>query len=111
MAVKVRIKKGDKVFVLSGEDAKRTGKVLEVRPDENRLVVEDINIVHQHTKPDKTNSQGGIISRPGPMHVSKVALVCPNCDKPSRFKIERKVGKDGKKEAVRICRRCGKSID
>lgn len=104
---KVHVKKGDLVQVLWGVDKGRTGRVLEVRPRESRVIVDNINIIKRHTRPTRQNPQGGVVEQPGPIHTSKVALVCPSCDKPTRAKRER--SEEG--ALRRVCRRCGKSID
>jgi large subunit ribosomal protein L24 len=103
MAAKIR--KGDKVIVLTGRDKGRTGEVFEVRPDEGRALVRGVNLVKRHQK--QTQSQeGGIISKESPIHLSNVALLGKD-GKPTRvgFKIQ----KDGTK--VRIARRTGAEID
>lgn len=104
---KVHVKKGDLVKVLSGEDAGKTGKVLEVSPREGRVVVEGVNIIKKHVRPTRTNPQGGVIERPGPIHASKVMVVCPSCNAPTRVRRERSEGKG----VARVCKRCGKPID
>lgn len=104
--MKVHVRKGDTVRVLTGEDVGKTGKILEVRPKEFRVIVEGVNIVKRHTRPSRTNPQGGVIERPGPVHASNVQLVCPNCDKATRVKRERASG-----DVTRVCKRCGKPID
>lgn len=107
MATKVHVKKGDQVQVLWGVDKGKTGKVLEVRPAEGRVLVDGVNIIKRHSRPSRQNPQGGVVEQPGPIYSSKVALVCPACDKPTRYKVER--SEDG--EPKRLCRHCGKSID
>lgn len=107
MAMKVHVKKGDQVQVLWGVDKGKTGKVLEVRPSEGRVIIDGVNILKRHTRPSRQNPQGGVVEQPGPIYSSKVALVCPACDKPTRYKVERSA--DG--EPTRVCRHCGKSID
>lgn len=107
MQNKVHVRKGDLVQVLSGEDSGKTGKVLEVLPKKGRVVVEGINIIKKHTRPTRTNPQGGVIERPGPIHASKVMLVCPSCKAPTRVARRREEGK----EVARVCKRCGKPID
>lgn len=106
MASKVHVKKDDVVHILSGEDAGKTGKVLQVLPKEGRVVVEGINIRKKHTRPSRQNMQGGVIEQPGPMAAAKVMLVCPNCQRPTRVKIER-----SGQQRTRVCKRCEKSID
>ena len=106
MAVRVHVKKGDRVYVLSGEDKGKSGKILRVLPKENRGIVDGINIVKKHTRPTRTNTQGGIIESPAPMDASNVMLICPSCDKPSRVRRER-----GESGVRRICKRCERPID
>ena len=108
---KLHVKTGDTVVILSGKyvdkfdkDGKRkTGKVLEVSPKEGKVIVEGINMVTKHDKPTRAGQAGGIIKAEGAMYASKVMVVCPKCDKPTRpsYKIE-----DGKK--TRVCKKCGK---
>ena len=103
MAAKIR--KGDKVVVLTGRDKGRTGEVFEVRPSESRALVRGVNIVKRHQKQTQ-NQEGGIISKEAPIHLSDIALVGKD-GKPTRvgFKIQ----KDGTK--VRIARSSGAEID
>lgn len=112
----VKIKKGDTVEVLTGKYASRRGVVLRVLPRENRLVVEQVNIVKRHTKPRPITSQqqvsrsqptGGVIEKEAPMAVSNVLVVCPGCDKPTRIGFSTK--DDGRK--VRTCRNEGCRVD
>ena len=101
-----RIRKGDRVVVLTGRDKGRTGEVFEVRPDENRALVRGINMVKRHQR--QTGSQeGGIISKEGPIHLSNLALADPRDGKPTRVGF--KIMDDGRK--VRIAKRSGELID
>ncbi len=105
---KMKIKTGDTVIILTGNDENRgkTGKVLEVSPAENKVIVEGLNLVSKHVKPRKAGDPSGIIKAESAIYASKVALVCPKCSKQTRvgFAVE-----EGKK--VRICKKCKKSID
>lgn len=103
---KVHVKSGDRVQVLTGEDAGKRGKVLEVLTRSGRVIVDGVNIQKKHTRPTQTNPQGGIVEKPGPIHASNVALVCPSCNKPTRVRRERSDGK-----VTRLCKRCGKAFD
>lgn len=101
-----RIKKGDQVIAISGKDKGRTGTVLEVRPSEDRAIVEGLNIIKRHTKPRPPAEPGGVIEKPAPIHLSNLALVDPETKKPTRVRIETV---DGKR--VRVAARSGKRID
>ena len=102
---KLHIKKGDNVFVNAGNDKGKTGKVLSVDPAKDRAVVEGINIVSKHTKPNSKQPQGGIIKQEAPIHISNLNLIDPQSGKPTRvgIKIE-----DGKK--IRIAKKSGEEI-
>lgn len=102
----VHVKTGDTVIVLSGKDKGKKGKVMAVSPKENKVIVEKVNMVKKHVKPRKMGEQGGIIKAEGAMYASKVQLVCPRCNKPTR--IGHKVYEDGTK--ARICKKCGESL-
>ncbi len=99
------IKKKDKVVVLSGKDKGKQGEVLKVYPEENRVVIAKINFVKRHTRPTQ-QEPGGIREKEAPLSISKVMLVCPKCQQPTRPKFE--TLSDGKK--VRVCRRCNEMV-
>lgn len=101
-----RIKKGDQVIVIAGKDKGRKGEVLSVLPEENRVVVAGANIITRHQKASM-NSEGGLIKREAPIHVSNVAHLDPKSQKPTRVSF--KVLEDGRK--VRIARKSGEQID
>jgi large subunit ribosomal protein L24 len=107
---KAKIHKGDQVMVISGKEAGKTGKVIRVDPDKGRLVVERLNMMRRHTRPNpKKNPQGGVIEREGTMDASNVMLICPACSQPTRVGFRVTGGGD----KVRVCRRanCGSDID
>jgi len=104
---KLHVKKDDQVYVLTGKDTGKTGKVLEVDPDKGRVLVEGVNIVTKHKKPRGRNQQGGIVKQEGSISASNVMLVCSKCKKPS--KTGRKFMENGEK--VRYCKACGEIID
>ena len=107
MAAKIR--KGDKVVVLSGRDKGRTGEVIAVRPSEARVLVRGVNLVKRHQK-QTAQQEGGIISKEAAIHLSKVALADPKDGKPTRvgFKF---VGEGDDRRKVRVARRSGVEID
>ncbi|ABW66529.1 50S ribosomal protein L24 [Desulfosudis oleivorans] len=104
---KVNIKKNDKVKVVAGKDKGKIGKVLSVNREKNRLVVENINMIKRHTRPNVSNRQGGIIEREAPIDRSNVMLMCGKCVTPVRIKM--KELEDGRK--VRMCGKCKELID
>jgi large subunit ribosomal protein L24 len=95
MAEKFRIKKGDTVMVIAGKERGKTGKVLEVQTKKARVIVEKLNIIKRHTKPNAKNKQGGILEREGSMAISNVMVFCDAVQKPSRIKM--KTFDDGRK--------------
>jgi large subunit ribosomal protein L24 len=114
MAVAMKIRKGDLVQILSGKDRGKQGRVLEARPKEQRVLVENLNIIKRHTKPRPMKSPsrmgapqiqpGGVIEKAGPIPVSNVMVVCPVCSRPTRVGTIVKPGKKGMRR-VRVCRR------
>jgi large subunit ribosomal protein L24 len=101
----MNIKKGDTVKVLAGKDKARSGKILEVFPDKQRVVVEGLNILVRFSRPKKQGEKGQRLELPAPMPVGKVMLVCPNCGKSTR------VGHDVTDQGIfRKCKKCGKRI-
>lgn len=104
---KVHVKKDDNVFVLSGKDAGKTGKVLKVIADESRVIVEGVNMSIKHKKPRGRYQQGGIIHQESPVSSSNVMLVCSKCKRPS--KTGSKILENGEK--VRVCKACGEIIN
>ncbi len=103
----LKIKKSDKVIVLSGKEKGKQGRILSIIPKKNRVIVERVNMIKRHMKPSRQYSQGGIIEKEGTLHISKIMLVCPRCQKPSR--ISNHILDDGRK--VRLCKRCKEVID
>ena len=101
-----RIRKGDRVIAISGKDKGKEGVVLEVRPAEQRVVVEGVNIMKRHTKPRPPDQPGGVIEKPAPMHWSNVALIDPKDSRPTRVRFQEV---DGKK--VRVSARSGEKLD
>jgi large subunit ribosomal protein L24 len=122
MATKMKVKKGDLVHILAGKDRGKQGRVIEARPSEGRIVVENLNVAKRHTRPRpiKDSSRmggaqivpGGIIDKPAPIPVGNVMVVCPVCGNPTRVGIKEKEVK-GETARVRVCKRegCGQEID
>lgn len=106
MSKKLHVKKGDMVFVNSGEYKGKQGKVLEVLVEKERAIVEGINLVSKHTKPNAKHPQGGIIKKEAPIHISNLMLVDPANGKPTR--IGRRLNEKGK--LVRYAKKSGEEI-
>ena len=104
---KLHVKKDDTVFVITGKDKGKKGRILAAFPRENRVLVEGVNMVKKHAKPSQKNPQGGIITQEAPIHVSNVMLADPKTGKPTR--IGYKVLEDGSK--VRVAKKSGEVID
>ena len=102
-----RIRKDDVVIVIAGKDKGSSGRVLKVLPKEERVVVEGVNLVKRHTKPDMVHPQGGVIPREAPLHISNVQLRDPKTGKPTRVGF--KVNEKGRK--VRVAKGSGVEID
>lgn len=106
MAKKIHVKRDDRVYVLNGKDAGKSGKVIAVYPDSGRVLVEGVNIVTRHVKPRSSTQQGGLITQESTIDASNVMLVCPECKRPS--KTGSRFLDNGDK--VRFCKSCGKQI-
>ena len=118
----MKIREGDTVHVLQGKDRGKQGRVIKALPQKGRVIVENINVVKRHTKPrpiQRANrmggvqmSEGGIISKPAPLPIGNVMLVCPTCNRPTRVGTVVKEVK-GQTIRVRVCKRadCGQEID
>jgi large subunit ribosomal protein L24 len=102
----LKIRKGDRVRVLSGKDKGKEGEVMRALPREGKVIVEGVNIARKSQRPTRTTQQGGIIDKDMPIQVSNVALVCPSCGKPTRvgYKI------DASGDKARVCKKCGGEI-
>lgn len=102
------IRRNDTVRVSSGKDRGKRGRVLKILPARNRLIVEGVNLIKRHTRPNpRANIKGGIVEREGSLHASSVQLVCPECSALTR--IGHRILEDGRK--VRICRKCEGVVD
>ena len=122
MATTMKVKKGDLVQILTGKDRGKRGRVIEARPSERRVIVENLNVAKRHTRPRpiKDSSRmggtqivpGGIIDLPSPLPVANVMVVCPVCGNPTRIGMAEKEAKGGSTH-VRVCKRegCGQEID
>jgi large subunit ribosomal protein L24 len=122
MSATMKIRKGDTVHMISGKDRGKEGRVIEARPRERRVVVENLNIVKRHMRPQPMRDSsrmggsamtpGGVISKPSAVPVANVMLVCPTCNRPTRVGMTTKEIK-GRDVRVRVCKRvdCLQEID
>jgi large subunit ribosomal protein L24 len=106
MAIR-RLRKDDTVIVIAGRERGKTGKVLRVLPEKNRVLIERVNMVKRHVKPRGVQQPGGIQEKEASVHLSNVLPICGRCNKPTRVGHRRLA--DG--TAVRLCRRCGEALD
>lgn len=103
----MKIHKNDNVVVIAGNARGKTGRVLKVYTDTNRVIVEGVNIIKRHTRASQKHPQGGIVQKEASINGNNVMIVCPKCSKPTR--IGRKAVKDttsGKNHMMRICKKC-----
>ena len=119
----MRVRKGDTVQMLAGKDRGKQGRVIEARPRERRVIIENLNTVKRHTKPRPMSdasrmggaqmTPGGVIEKASAVPISNVMLVCPTCHRPTRVGYVTKERKDEDDVKVRICKRadCGQEID
>ncbi len=102
----LHVKKGDTVMVTTGKDKSKTGKVLQILPKKDGLLVEGLNIIKRHTRA-RGNEPGGIVEKESPIHISNVLIYCGKCKKGVRTSVS--TLDDGKK--ARVCVKCGESFD
>ena len=107
---KMNIKKGDTVQVLAGKDKGKQGVVSRAMPQIDKVVVEGLNMVKKHVKPQGQTRQGGVIDKAMPIHVSNTMLICSECGKPTRVAHERRTINE-KEHSVRVCKQCHKVIE
>lgn len=103
----MQIKKNDNVLVIAGKEKGKKGRVIAVYPSTNRLLVEKLNMIKRHTRPNQQLRQGGIVEKESPIAVSNVQLICSKCDKPTS--VARKDQGDGSR--ARVCKNCSEILD
>ena len=101
-----RLRKDDTVMIIAGRERGKTGKVLRVLADEDRVLIERINLVKKHTKPRGVQQPGGIVEREAAIHISSVVPICGRCNKPTRISRRQVEG-----HSHRVCRRCGELLE
>jgi len=105
--VKLHVKKNDMVEIIAGKERGKTGKVLRVLPGKGRVVVESLNVIKRHTRPNQLNPEGGIIEKEAPLSISNVMLICGSCNQATRTGV--RLLEDGSK--TRYCKKCNESVD
>lgn len=103
----MQIRKNDNVMVIAGKEKGKTGRVIAVMPGANRVLIEKLNMIKRHTRPNQQLRQGGIVEKESPIAASNVRLICSKCDKPTAVSRE----PQGEGPRVRVCRECGAPID
>ena len=103
----MQIKKNDTVLVTTGKEKGKRGRVIAVYPRENRILIEKLNMIKRHTRPNQQLRQGGIVEKESPISAANVKLICAKCDKPTS--ISRKSQSDGPR--VRVCKACDATLD
>ena len=101
-----KIRKGDRVQVVAGNDRGRIGRVLTVIPEKNRIIVENVNMITKHQRATQSLRQPGIVQREGTIHMSNVLPICPECDEPTRVGFTEVEGRK-----MRICKQCGEIFE
>jgi large subunit ribosomal protein L24 len=101
-----KIRKGDRVQVVAGNDRGRIGRVLAVIPEKNRIIVENVNMITKHQRATQSLRQPGIIQREGTIHMSNVLPICPECDEPTRVGFTEVEGRK-----MRVCKQCGEIFE
>ena len=101
-----KIRKGDRVQVVAGNDRGRIGRVLTVIPEKNRIIVENVNMITKHQRATQSLRQPGIIQREGTIHMSNLLPICPECDEPTRVGFTEVEGRK-----MRVCKQCGEIFE
>jgi len=101
-----KIRKGDRVQVVAGNDRGRIGRVLAVIPEKNRIIVENVNMITKHQRATQSLRQPGIVQREGTIHMSNVLPICPECDEPTRVGFTEVEGRK-----MRVCKQCGEIFE
>ena len=104
--IRFHIKKNDIVEINMGEEKERRGRVLEILPDKNQAIIEGINLVKKHQRARSQTKPSGIVTVPGPIHISNLVLICPKCGKKTKVKRDKIENR-----RVRLCRECGEIIE
>lgn len=104
----MKVKRGDKVLIIKGKDRGKTGKVLRVLKDSERVVIENVNLMKKAVRPNRKRQKGGLVEFPSPIAVSNVQIICPRCNKKTRVssRLHEKKTSSKKNKRERICKKC-----
>lgn len=106
----MKLKKGDTVLVICGDDRGKMGKILKVDLKKNRAIVEGVNFIKRHTRPSNRNPKGGIVEKEASVNLSNLMLYCSRCSSPSKASFKIVESSEGVKSKIRICRKCGELV-
>jgi large subunit ribosomal protein L24 len=106
----MKLKKGDTVLVVCGDDRGKMGKILKVDLKKNRAIVEGVNFIKRHTRPTNRNPKGGIVEKEASVNLSNLMLYCHRCASPSKPSFKIIESSEGMKSKIRICRKCGETV-
>jgi large subunit ribosomal protein L24 len=106
----MKLKKGDTVLVICGDDRGKMGKILKVVQKKNRAIVEGVNFIKRHTRPTSRNRKGGIVEKEAPVNLTNLMLYCSRCSSPTKASFKIIEGSEGEKAKIRICRKCGEIV-
>jgi large subunit ribosomal protein L24 len=112
--MKIKYRVNDQVKISTGKDKGKTGKIIQVLKDSNKVVVDGVNVMYKHLKPRRSNEKGQRVQFNGPISVANIILLCPKCGNTSRIAYKLSVGKGeqaDKKIKSRICKKCSEVID
>lgn len=111
--MKIKIKLNDKVKVTAGKDKGKTGKVIQIMPEDNKVVVEGVNIMYKHIKSRQRGEKGQRVQFNGPVNTSNIVVICPKCNKESRLgvKVSASPSDPKKTQKARFCKKCNEVID
>lgn len=107
---KMKLKKGDTVMVIAGDDRGKMGKILKVDKKKSRAIVEGINFIKRHIRPSSKNRKGGIVEKEASVSLSNLILHCSRCSSTTRVSFRSVEGSEGERAKIRICRKCGEIV-
>jgi large subunit ribosomal protein L24 len=106
----MRLKKGDTVMVIAGDDRGKMGKILKLDQKKDKAIVEGVNFIKRHTRASNRNPKGGIIEKEAPVNLSNLMLYCSRCSSTTKASFKIIEGSEGEKSKIRICRKCGEIV-